>query len=140
MRNSVFRRVLSTLGLATGLLVTALVALADHAVPFKGTCYGVYVSEDDPDYGHIGVRVHGNSTLLGEFTGIIYGNSQLILWAANGDELWGDLSSYPFQLTSGTGRFEGAIGSWTLTPVESYPDGFFHLFSGEVSCPGSNGK
>jgi hypothetical protein len=138
MRNSVITRILATLGLATGLLAIPLAALADHTVPFKGTCYGVYVSEDDANYGHIGVRVHGNSTLLGAFTGIIYNGSHVVLWACNGDELWGDLSGNPFLVIGGTGRFENATGAWTIFDGDFNETGFFHFFSGQISSVGSN--
>lgn len=118
-------------------------AAAAHAVPFKGSSEQQAVSAVpvDPDHVLVTTVGEGNATHLGHFTFVsphLSGLSDFSIdgtqnfTAANGDELYGDLSGNlaPFvdtdghvylvgtvagTITGGTGRFAGARGTYGFT-------------------------
>jgi hypothetical protein len=121
---------------AIGVLALTLHLQAGDTVPFKGICYGDFFS--DPP------TLSGNGTHLGQFTGVlILGQTRLsvVLRAANGDEIWANVTPTATGavavITGGTGRFEGATGSWTSTWIEP-PPRLVERFEGEISTVGSN--
>ena len=108
-------------------------AAAGNQVPFKGQSSGVATTESfDPVAGivHIRGEGEGEATHLGRFTdtsnvaiylatGTVLGNWTLT--AANGDMLFLEMTAYgidpthgagTFTIVSGTGRFQGASGSY----------------------------
>ncbi|MCL4180771.1 MAG: hypothetical protein KJ072_23865 [Verrucomicrobia bacterium] len=122
-----------------GVLALTLHLQAGDTVPFKGICYG--------DFSSAPPTLSGNGTHLGQFTGVLIpvgpGVLSVVLRAANGDEIWADVFPYPTGgggvavITGGTGRFEGATGSWTSTWIEP-PPLLVERFEGEISTVGSN--
>jgi hypothetical protein len=132
---------------------------ANDSVPFKGNAVGGIVSAT-PVPGGVLVRVlaEGYATQLGHYsreevlvlnpvTGTLTGT--IVFYAANGDQLFGDVSSQftspntvvgTYTFTGGTGRFENATGG--ANAVISSPDGvnFTAEFQGNVSSAGANKK
>src|SRR5688500_9656402 len=129
------RLLLSLLTLSA--LITAPVSGA-NSVPFKGSWSGVTVSADPTNFPVVAVVAEGSGQLthLGRyfmtsphtsnvFTGETIGDQ--IFTAANGDMLTASCAGFPaFQpdgrvvgsldcdITGGTGRFEGATGSYVF--------------------------
>ena len=128
------------LPMAALLITTALAgpASAEEGVPFKGVIEGT----EDFDFGHpsgIDIKIlgsgGGNATHLGNFTATWVGDItfgaelqplERTFVAANGDELWStglgagtvpDPDQFVVEdhiIIGGTGRFEGATGSFTV--------------------------
>jgi hypothetical protein len=140
---------------------SALKGAKNHAVPFKASFETFEIDEDYPDpddgaawrsYAHgIGNASHLGKTILWQDQRWFgsdpenVGWGDMILTAANGDELWSVYTSshlwdeFPFfnitgdgVVTGGTGRFENATGTFTM--VETW-----HLFEG-VGTSVYNGK
>src|SRR4051812_25588190 len=142
------------------LLMLAGPAAAGEAVPFKGSLEGDVPHPPAPPFYSVLVEAAGNATHLGQFTVSIphlvntstrTAAGTYIFTAANGDTLTADFIGHAAPsgtpgvlaivevatITGGTGRFEGATGSFTterlfdtinLTTVGS--------FSGTISSPG----
>ena len=152
---------------ALALLPLAYPAMAKDQVPFKGvevgaTAAGGFVFP----FATILDTAEGEATHLGHFSknGIILINvvsmtvtGTFTLTAANGDELFliGTGDAPPSSLdqetvlnitvTGGTGRFEGATGSWTEVSHFAFPFGATTvdpyvavLDHGTISTPGAN--
>lgn len=133
-----------------------------NSVPFKGSWNGVTVAADLSTFPVVGVVSDGTGQLthLGRyfmtsphtsnvFTGETLGEQ--IFTAANGDTLTASCAGFPqpqptgevvgsldCQITSGTGRFEGATGSYVFFLVASpNPDGLGYVteasIDGEIS-------
>jgi hypothetical protein len=156
------------------LLVTVLAALAlsgpataGEQVPFKGRSSGVVtVVGFDPVAGIAFTRVEGEgvATHLGRFTLTAVATVAVNLpggpaagsWtltAANGDQLFATFVAFgidpthgigDFTIVGGTGRFQGATGSYTqfitfATPPGSTPStAYTDVLVGTISSPGSN--
>ena len=162
-----------TMVVSVCLFVGVLLAQPGQMVPFKGYCYGIPPSQETVsgtyyDQNHTPVVIDqlpalcdvvGNSTHIGNFSGTIFFLEWppppdaplplgVVLWAANGDEVWADLTHVSEDgglatILGGTGRFAGASGSWTNHPYDKpVPPGslFAHLFDGMISSVGSSKK
>jgi len=110
-------------------------AVVPAEVPFKGLCILKLVMVEP-----VFATVSGHGTLIGHFTGTVYGNGTVVLRAPDGSELHADVSAMPVIVTGGTGRFENATGQWVSTPIEATPDGWIETFEGKISSVGSNQK
>lgn len=135
---------------AFGMVVLALSAspgLAQQTVPFQGTWVGITTAADLSNFPLVGVVAAGGGTFshLGRstmvsphttnvFTGETLGDQ--VFTAANGDELTAYCSGFPLPgedgtvtgtldclITSGTGRFEGAAGTYTFSLVATPREG-----------------
>ena len=153
MKNSVLARVvatpkrLATLGLlAAGVLAVALLAQAGQMVPFKAKCFGHW-TQLSPLFV---ATATGEATHIGQFTATIKEyeswRAKLVITAANGDKLFGDVDmgspTSTVNITGGTGRFDGASGSWesTWTSVDWEACTWTETAIGEISTVGSNKK
>ena len=154
--------------LIAALILTAALAVpaaAQKQVPFKGAMQGREI--DTPQGGPppttllVDGRTRGIATLVGQFSftyqitvnlanGSSIGSAQLI--AANGDSIFttivgqGEPTDIPGvnriveinTITGGTGRFAGAVGSFTverlLTLATGFTSGSFH---GTMTSPGA---
>jgi hypothetical protein len=121
---------------AIGIFALALHLQAGDMVPFKGMCYADFTSPPI-------VTVTGNGTHLGLFTGELKLGAtgiSVVLRAANGDELWADITPTAAGaiavITGGTGRFQGAEGGWVSTWIQP-PPFLVEKFEGEISRVGS---
>jgi hypothetical protein len=159
--------------LKVGLVLTALTllplaypAMAGDQVPYKGKEVGVITTVtfhfpfDVKRQTAEGEATHvGHYTLTGDFvvdvrTGV--GTGTFTMTAANGDMLFLDSEAHVvptdltktvanFTVTGGTGRFEGATGSFTAHNqlahlVGSAPNPYVAEIDGTVSTPGANKK
>jgi hypothetical protein len=156
-----FRRAASlALAVVAVLGLTGPVA-AGELVPFKGE----YEGEDIgrlvvPPFAAVRVTAEGNATQLGNFTFLQLvtvntatgaGTGTFQFTAANGDTVYGTIVGQarltaPNVLTileaatieGGTGRFEGATGSFDVTRVKNLATGETACtFEGSISTPGS---
>jgi hypothetical protein len=161
--------------LKVGLALTALTllplghrAMAGDQVPFKGVEVGAatFVSFDFP-FVMIRGAAEGVATQLGHYTitGISMVNvlsataiGTLTITAANGDMLFVTSEGHALQpaslqetvdnftITGGTGRFEGATGSWVSHSHFELPFGgtgsnpYVATLVGTISTPGANKK
>jgi hypothetical protein len=151
---------------ALTLLSSAHSATAENQVPFKGVEVGELspVSFDFP-IATIRYTGAGNATHLGRYTvtGIFLVNvlsatetGTLTITAANGDMLFTTTTGQALQppslkeaidnltITGGTGRFEGATGSWVIDSHFAFVFGgpelsnpYFAETKGTISSPGS---
>jgi hypothetical protein len=153
--------------LAASLVALALSgpARAGQMVPFKGTSSGVVTATGfDPNTGiaYTHVAGEGQATHLGRFTvsadvavvvatGIPQGTWTLT--AANGDMLFLAMGGHgidathgfgAFTVVGGTGRFQGATGSYEQIITFAVPLGssstipYTDVIEGTISSPGSN--
>ena len=152
------------------LLALAYPALAEDQVPFEGVEVGADTAGPfDFPFASILDTSEGEASHLGHFTktgiiridvtsetGIGAVTGTFTLTAANGDVLFltgaGDApppSEHPVTLlnvtvTGGTGRFEGATGSWTEVSHFAFPfgattvDPYVAELKGTISTPGAN--
>ena len=146
--------VLAVLGLAAP-------AAAGEQVPFKGSLEGVDIGTPiDPTHASVRVEATGNATELGQFTftelatvntatGTGTGTFQFI--AANGDTVFGTISGQATftppnvltivetaTITGGTGRFDGATGSFTVARLKNTVSFVTTAsFTGTISSPGA---
>jgi len=159
--------------LKVGLVLTALALLplaypgmAEEQVPFEGVEVGAIttVSFQFPFDGKKqtaeGEATHvGHYTLTGDFVvDLRFGTAAgtFTMTAANGDTLFLDMEAYAdptdftktvanFTVTGGTGRFEGATGSYTSHNqlaffVGTSPNPYVGVLEGTISSPGANKK
>lgn len=150
------------LRLVLALLVLSMVVTAPisgaNSVPFKGSWSGVTVSADLSNFPVVAVVAEGTGQLthLGRyfmtsphtsdvFTGETIGDQ--IFTAANGDTLTAFCEGFPLmqpngsvvgsldcEITGGTGRFEGASGSYVFFLVASpLPDGSGFATEAEIT-------
>src|ERR1043165_4840945 len=159
-----------------GLVLTALAllplvssAMAEEQVPFTGVEVGglTFVSFDFP-FATILCTAEGEATHLGHYT--VTGNyvvnvlsatetGAFTITAANGDMLFTTTTGHALQppslketvdnvtVTGGTGRFEGATGSWVLDSHFAFvfggpelTDSYVAALDGAISTPGANKK
>jgi hypothetical protein len=131
-------------GTATGFRETFVGEISSigsaQTVPFKGLCIGELVLRNG-----VIANVSGTGTHIGKFTGQLYMDMTVVLRAADGSELWADITSKPTgggiaAVTGGTGRFANATGYWDSTwdPPEGTPTGWIETFVGEISTIGAN--
>jgi len=146
---------------ALAILMLAGPLAAGEQVPFKGSLEGDVTHTPAPPFDSVLVEAEGQATQLGQFTVSIphlvntatrTAAGTYVFTAANGDTLTADFIGHAAPsgtpgilaivevatITGGTGRFEGATGSFTterlfdtinLTTVGS--------FSGTISSPGA---
>ena len=160
--------------LNVGLVLTALAllplahpALAEEQVPFEGVEVGTItdVSFHFPfavkSQTAEGEATHlGHYTLTGDFVvDVRFGTATGVftLTAANGDKLFLDMEGHAvptdltktvanFTVTGGTGRFEGATGSFTADNQFGFavnlpsPNPYVAEIEGTLSTPGANKK
>ncbi len=128
------------LAFTMGLLITSAALLASGAdLPFHGTMLGNESSTLSPPHISAEGSGKGTATHLGQFqvtwesaSDNLVGHASYEFTAANGDKLTArtegdgqaDISQYPMvivsetdTITGGTGRFQGASGTFTLTTV-----------------------
>jgi hypothetical protein len=134
---------------------------AGESVPFKGEYEGEDVGRlVAPPFAAVRVTAEGNAAHLGNFTFIELatvntatgaGSGTFEFTAANGDTVYGTIVGQarltaPNVLTileaatieGGTGRFEGATGSFDVTRVKNLATGETACtFEGSISTPGS---
>jgi hypothetical protein len=116
---------------------------AAKPVPFKGRSSGVVtIVSVDATFAHTSVEAQGQATNLGRFRATALTDVELstgnahgawTLTAANGDKLFLEMTAVPsgdathgiaaFKVMGGTGRFEGATGSYTQTITFDSPPG-----------------
>jgi hypothetical protein len=120
-----------------------VIASAQQAVPFKGTWTGVTTAADLSTFPVVGVVSEGggtvtqlgNSTMVSPHTSNVFTGETIglqIFTAANGDTLTAFCAGFALPgadgvvrgsldctIISGTGRFEGATGSYTFSLVAS---------------------
>jgi hypothetical protein len=153
-----------------GFLVAILAALAlggparaGEQVPFNGQESGV-LTQTAFSFPFVTFSVvgEGEATHVGRFAldgqvaiNVITGDATgaFTLTAANGDMLFLTLVGRPpidpthsggdFTIVGGTGRFQGASGSFTdqiefAFPLGTSPNPFIEVFAGTISSPGSN--
>ena len=142
------------------LTLSAPAMAAGHPVPFKGRSSGA-VTVTDVSYPFVTTRVvgEGEATHLGHFTLTAEAvvdvslpgapaTGRWTLTAANGDQLFATFVAYgidpthghgDFTIVGGTGRFQGATGSYTqlitfATPPGSSPStAYTDLLKGTIS-------
>jgi hypothetical protein len=148
------------------LLVPATTAslVAGETVPFKGTFVGQTVSAaptDDPDVVFVTTQGDGQDTHLGRYAMVsphlsnpvtLEAEGEQIFTAANGDLLTAEfagqfvptadgflLGELEAVITGGTGRFEGATGSYIFNILFD-PATFISIatIDGEISSVGAN--
>ena len=161
--------------LKVGLLLAALTllpfaypAMADDQVPYKGEEVGV-VSKGafQFPFAHQSTAAEGEATHIGHYTltgdfavDVRFGTATGVftLTAANGDMLFLDMEGHAvptdltktvanFTVTGGTGRFEGATGSFTgnnqfgfAVNLPVSPNWYVAEIEGTISTPGANKK
>jgi hypothetical protein len=160
---AIFRRLsMRVLRLVFALLVVSMVVTAPtsgaNSVPFKGSWTGVTISADPTNFPVVAVVSAGTGQLthLGNYemisphtSNVITGETigDQIFTAANGDTLTAFCEGFPtFQpdgtvaggldceITGGTGRFEGASGSYVFFLVASpLPDGSGFATEAEIT-------
>jgi hypothetical protein len=136
------RSVVSTLAAGTAIILAAILfaspATASHEVPFKGTLQAIETANIMPPYNYPSGSGSGNATHLGLFAysynmtvylpTLTGSDGSLEFVAANGDRLFaeghgqGAPTDVPtvititewYTITGGTGRFEGASGSFVV--------------------------
>lgn len=146
------------------LLAVSVPAVAKELVPLKGTFSGQTIGAvptDDPDVLLVTTGGGGNATHLGRYTFVSPHFANLatgeaegvqIFTAANGDTLTADFSGQflPIEggflaaellatITGGTGRFQGATGSYTFDIV--FDPATFQstaVINGVLSKPGAH--
>ena len=146
------------------LLPAAAPLRAGELVPFKGTFLGQTVSAaptNDPDVVFVTTEGDGQATHLGRYTMVsphfsnlatLEAEGEQIFTAANGDtltaEFAGQFAPTPdgflageleAVITGGTGRFEGATGSY-IFDILFDPATFVSIatIDGQISSPGAN--
>ena len=161
--------------LKVGLVLTALTllplaypALAGDQVPFEGVEVGNGVLTSQSfifPYHYSSDIAEGEATHVGHFilasdiaVDVRFGTATgtATLTAANGDMLFLDLEGYAvppalietvanYTIMGGTGRFEGATGSFTSHVQHAFAvnlgvaiDPYIGVFDGTISSPGSN--
>jgi hypothetical protein len=141
----------------------------DHLIPFKGNEAGAIISDVLPiafPFVFDGATAVGEATHLGHYTlngdivaNVIFGTAvgTFTMTAANGDMPFLDAEGFVvptdltelvwnFTVTDGTGRFEGATGSFTaevqLAAVVGSisPNPYVARLEGTISTPGANKK
>ena len=154
---------LTCLALAViSMLALARPALAGDQVPFKGSLEGVVTRAGMPPIVSVNVNATGNASQLGSFAvaiphtvniGTRTATGEYLFVAANGDTLTATFegASMPTAadptvlaivehatITGGTGRFEGATGSFTTERLYDTVTGTTAgSFEGTISTPGS---
>lgn len=137
-------------------------AAAKDQVPFNGSLAGtVTVTPIDPPIASVFIEGTGNATHLGRFTveiphvvnqAIRVGSGSYVFTAANGDTLTADFTGQATLLapgvlstseigtiTGGTGRFEGATGSFVAERTFFVATGMTTgSFAGTISSPGAS--
>lgn len=160
-------RFLSLRSSAAALSMVAVLGLASFVsageqVPFKGKLEGLDTATPlDPPFVSVTVEAAGNATHLGKFTLTILatvnrangtGSGAFLFTAANGDTVYGTISGQStltapgvitivenMSITGGTGRFEGATGSFTGTRLKDLATGeTIGVFEGTISSPGAS--
>jgi hypothetical protein len=129
--------ILVSMLLAAVLLSTAFTAQASAGVPFKGTLEAIETQTINFPYMIVNGQGSGNATHLGRyaysFQGTVFipelsGEMTVTFTAANGDKIYAqgtgfatpsgtpgyNLIKMNLTITGGTGRFEGATGSYYL--------------------------
>jgi hypothetical protein len=111
------------LAIALGLGAGSLQAGDD--VPFQGIALTQFVSEDLVELTALYEILDGNASHLGKIEGMavvsyvqisedppIYvpAGAEIVFVAANGDELYMETGAFGYEVTGGTGRFDGATG------------------------------
>jgi hypothetical protein len=157
---------LLVIGAATVMLLLSIgqsPALAARQVPFEGTYSGqiAFTSPATLEYSGSGIATHlGSSAISGyieiQGTGICSSGYRIeehvSIWAANGDQLTIVLreQSCPvesgiyhgvgtYEVTGGTGRFDGATGQGTADGLGDFNHGLFRLtLSGTISRIGGH--
>lgn len=151
--------VMATMAVALVLSLAGPVAARDQ-VPFKGRLAGtVTVTPIDPPIASVLIEGAGNATQLGRFTveiphvvnqAIRVGEGTYVFTAANGDTLTADFTGQATVLApgvlstaetgiiaGGTGRFEGATGSFAAERIFFVATGVTTgSFAGTISTPG----
>jgi len=134
---------------------------AGERVPFKGTLAGtVTVTPLNPPIASVIIEATGDATHLGHFTlvaphvvnqALLVGTGTYVFTAANGDTLTADFTGTATLLapgvlstaetgtiTGGTGRFEGATGTFTAERIFVRATGVTTgSIDGTVSSPGA---
>ena len=138
------------------LALSPALASAQQTVPFNGTWTGVTTAADlsgfpvvdiiadgAGSFSHLGastmVSPHTTNVLTGETLG------DQVFTSANGDQLTAYCAGFPMPtpdgrvvgtlectVTSGTGRFEGATGSYTFA-LEAVPQGIGYATTAEIN-------
>jgi hypothetical protein len=161
--------------LNVGLVLTALAllplahpAMAEEEVPFKGVEVGTLSAASfDFPFATILNVAEGEATQFGHYTvtGIVVVNvlsstatGTFTMTAANGDMLFITMTGVALQppslketldnvtVTGGTGRFEGATGSWVNDSHFAFlfgdvsTDPYIAVLEGTISTPGANKK
>lgn len=156
------KRIVSLVTLLALVVVLAAPVAASDEVPFKGRLEGtVTVTPLDPPLASVLIEGTGTAPQLGRFTleiphlvnqAIRVGEGSYLFTAANGDTLTADFTGQATVLapgviatletaviTGGTGRFEGATGSFIAERTFFLATGqTIGTFEGTVSPPGSN--
>ena len=167
-----FRKTIRT-GVAAALLLAALTllpvaypTLAGDQVPYKGQEVGtVTAGPFQYPFGHSSTTAEGEATHIGHYTLVgtfavdvrfATATGVYTLTAANGDQLFLDMEGHAvltdftktvanFTVTGGTGRFQGATGSFTADNqfefavnlgISSNP--YVADIEGTISTPGAN--
>ncbi len=151
---------------ALALLPLAHPAMAEEQVPFDGievgaiTTVSFHFPFDVKSQTAEGEATHvGHYTMTGEFVVDVRrgaGSGTFTMTAANGDMLFLDMETQVdptdltktvanFTVTGGTGRFEGATGSYTSHNqlaffVGTSPNPYVGVLEGTISTPGANKK
>ena len=150
---------------ALTLLPLAHPAMADDQVPYKGEEVGVVTKGAFQfPFAHASTTAKGDATYIGHYTltgdftvDVRFGTATGVftLTSANGDMLFLDMEGHAvptnltktvanFTVTGGTGRFEGATGSWVLDSHFAFlfgdvsSDPYVAELEGTVSTPGAN--
>ena len=152
-------KILTLLLAAVTLTVAAHPARADVQVPFQGKAQGAIASvSPGPTGAVLTVLADGYATQLGQFsreevvlfnpdTGTLAG--EVVFIAANGDQLFGNVSggfispttaTGDYTFTGGTGRFAKATGTADFVLSSSDGINFSVEFEGTLSSVGSNKK
>jgi hypothetical protein len=155
-----FRLQLSLVAIAALVLALAGPAAANDTVTFKGRLSGtVTVTPLDPPIASVLIEATGNATMLGSFSlevphtvnqAIRVGEGTYNFTAANGDMLTATFSGLATLvapgvltthesavITGGTGRFEGASGSFIADRTFYIASGeTVGSFAGTISIPG----
>lgn len=144
------------------LLILAGPVAAKEQVPFKGSYEGVDTGTPQvPPFASATVEAEGNASHLGQitFTQVVTvntatgaGSGTFVITAANGDTVFGTIRGQATftppnmlaivevaTITGGTGRFEGATGSFTVERLKNTVTGATIAdFEGTISSPGAS--